>query len=324
MSIASEITRLQNAKSALATSIANKGVTVPSSTTLDGYSALVDQIQTGGSSDWVKKDGKTYIHLEIPNSSLCAQTLYFNANDLSASIDWGDGSTSSCMAGFNAYNHTYSAAGSYIIAITPGSSNMLFGNSSASTNSIYGVRANRYSFGACVRYIEIGSKCVTTGAYAFQYCYGLREVYIPNTVTTISAQTFRDCRGLTKIRMESNHPGFALNGTYTWSNNYGLQDASFMEHCTTAAPGTYQFSNCASLSKVVIPSVVTSLGNNTFNNCASLLEMRCYPTTPPTVSNANVFTSLNPNCVIYVPSSALSAYQSATNWSTYASQMVSM
>lgn len=48
MSIASEITRLQNAKTALATSIANKGVIVPAATTIDGYAALVDQIQTGG------------------------------------------------------------------------------------------------------------------------------------------------------------------------------------------------------------------------------------------------------------------------------------
>lgn len=48
MSVASEITRLQNAKSALKTSIENKGVTVSDSTLLSGYSALVDQIQTGG------------------------------------------------------------------------------------------------------------------------------------------------------------------------------------------------------------------------------------------------------------------------------------
>ena len=48
MSIASEITRLQQAKSDLATSIENKGVTVPAATTLDGYAALVDQIQQGG------------------------------------------------------------------------------------------------------------------------------------------------------------------------------------------------------------------------------------------------------------------------------------
>lgn len=52
MSIATEITRLQNAKSALATSIGNKGVTVPSATKLDGYAALVDSIQTGGGSSY--------------------------------------------------------------------------------------------------------------------------------------------------------------------------------------------------------------------------------------------------------------------------------
>lgn len=51
MSIASEISRLQTAKSNLKTSIENKGVTVPSATTLDGYAALVDQISGGGSSD---------------------------------------------------------------------------------------------------------------------------------------------------------------------------------------------------------------------------------------------------------------------------------
>ena len=48
MSISAEIARLQQAKSDLATSITNKGVTVPAATTLDGYAALVDQIQTGG------------------------------------------------------------------------------------------------------------------------------------------------------------------------------------------------------------------------------------------------------------------------------------
>lgn len=48
MSISSEITRLQNAKASIKTSIENKGVTVPSATKLDGYSTLIDSIQTGG------------------------------------------------------------------------------------------------------------------------------------------------------------------------------------------------------------------------------------------------------------------------------------
>lgn len=44
MSIGTEITRLENAKSAIATAITNKGVTVPSSTKLDGMAALINSI----------------------------------------------------------------------------------------------------------------------------------------------------------------------------------------------------------------------------------------------------------------------------------------
>jgi len=49
MSIANQIQRLRNAKASIKTSIEGKGVTVPSSTKLDGYSALIDTIQTGPS-----------------------------------------------------------------------------------------------------------------------------------------------------------------------------------------------------------------------------------------------------------------------------------
>lgn len=46
--IADQIKRLQTAKSDLKTAIEGKGVTVPSSTKLDGYADLVDSIQAGG------------------------------------------------------------------------------------------------------------------------------------------------------------------------------------------------------------------------------------------------------------------------------------
>ena len=48
MSIASEITRIKNAKKSIATSIANKGVTVPDNAKLDEFSSLIDAIPTGG------------------------------------------------------------------------------------------------------------------------------------------------------------------------------------------------------------------------------------------------------------------------------------
>ena len=48
MSVQSEITRLETAKSDIATAIANKGVTVPSGTKLDGMAALIGNIESGG------------------------------------------------------------------------------------------------------------------------------------------------------------------------------------------------------------------------------------------------------------------------------------
>lgn len=53
MSVQSEITRLANAKTALATAIEGKGVTVPEGTKLDGMAALVEAIEAGGGMNFV-------------------------------------------------------------------------------------------------------------------------------------------------------------------------------------------------------------------------------------------------------------------------------
>ena len=49
MSIANEITRMGNAKTAIASAIKEKGVAVPSGTKLDGMAPLIGQIQQGSS-----------------------------------------------------------------------------------------------------------------------------------------------------------------------------------------------------------------------------------------------------------------------------------
>ena len=51
MSIQSEIDRIAGAKTAIATAIAGKGVTVPDATLLDGMAALIKSIEAGGGSE---------------------------------------------------------------------------------------------------------------------------------------------------------------------------------------------------------------------------------------------------------------------------------
>lgn len=88
MSIASEISRLQQAKSDLAASIENKGVTVPAATTIDGYAALVDQIQQGGTPlpydaeiEYLESTGTQWINTGIKPSPNIVVTIDFVRTD---------------------------------------------------------------------------------------------------------------------------------------------------------------------------------------------------------------------------------------------------
>ena len=71
MAISDEITRLQQAKAALKTSIEGKGVTVSSDATLDDYPALVDSIEAGGGSG----DGK-YLYVSLDNAGTTQSNPY--------------------------------------------------------------------------------------------------------------------------------------------------------------------------------------------------------------------------------------------------------
>ena len=51
MSVQTEITRIESAKTAIATAIEGKGVTVPEGTKLDGMAPLIESIEAGGGAD---------------------------------------------------------------------------------------------------------------------------------------------------------------------------------------------------------------------------------------------------------------------------------
>ena len=98
MAISDELTRLQNAKSALKTSIEAKGVTVSDSTLISDYSALVDQIPTGGGGggnedliNLIERDVKT---LNIPSGTTKIGSYAFNHCQSLTSVTIPDSVTS--------------------------------------------------------------------------------------------------------------------------------------------------------------------------------------------------------------------------------------
>lgn len=120
MTIASEITRLQGAKANLKTSIEAKGVTVPSSATIDTYSGYVDQIQT--SSSIVNGVIESYL---ASTSTVAADTFVEFVNQ------WGTDTELS-----NTPN-----AGLYISAVGLDSSRVFIAHSYGNSRDLYGIVA---------------------------------------------------------------------------------------------------------------------------------------------------------------------------------------
>lgn len=79
------------------------------------------------------------------------------------------------------------------------------------------------------------------------------------------------------------------------------------------------FDSCSNLISIVIPSTITRIGSSSFYDCSSLVSITLLSTTPPTLSSGAINQSLNVK--IYVPSSAVSIYKSASGWSAYSDKI---
>ena len=119
----------------------------------------------------------------------------------------------------------------------------------------------------------------------------ITSLVIPNTVSAIGNYAFSSCNSLVSVTIPS----------------------------SVTSIGYSSFSGCGSLTSVTITSSVTSIDYKGFNGCYSLTSVTCESTTPPTIDEY-VFDNTN-NCPIYVPSSSVSAYKAATNWSRYTSRI---
>jgi hypothetical protein len=75
---------------------------------------------------------------------------------------------------------------------------------------------------------------------------------------------------------------------------------------------------CTSLTTITFPTTMIRIGGYSFYGCTSLQEVIVQKDTPPALG-ANVFGNCTSLAVIYVPDASVSAYQGASQWSTYAS-----
>lgn len=263
-------------------------------------------------------------------------------------VDWGDGSPTDTLTGTSYsevkyVSHTYATPGDYVIKLTTGSEEYFAirgsnyssyilrksnGASSSNVDVVYasalrcvelgsGAIIGQYAFAFCQNLKSITmSSSHDIDSYAFRNCYSLKSITIPSGLTNLYTCFITNCYALKSVSIP-----FSMNviGSNAFSNCYSLTRVIIPS--STKYIKDYAFSKCYALANVVIPSGMISIDKYAFEHCYGMGEYHLLPTTPPSLSATNAFSKMQSDCIIYVPVGALESYQTANNWSTYASYM---
>ena len=147
----------------------------------------------------------------------------------------------------------------------------------------------------------------------FRNCTSLKTVDFGNATGNLGGHDFAGCTSLETV----NAPNLSI----------GLYSAVFfgctsLKNYTFSQRGIYSncFSGCTNLEYVIATYTGTSgftIQAKAFNNCTSLTDITLNKTNGVcTLSNVNAFNGITAPVTIHVPSSLISSYQTASNWST--------
>lgn len=155
-----------------------------------------------------------------------------------------------------------------------------------------------------LRYIEL-PRLQSMSSYCFAYCTSLTGVSFPSLTTVVGQQTFANCSALQSIYF----PGLS-----------------------SSLNVSYMFSYCSNLSLVSLPKATTISGSAAFRSCYRLISIfllgssvcalgsavaTVFPSTP-----ISTYTTVAGRAgSIFVPSSLLTNYKTATNWTTISSKI---
>ena len=180
------------------------------------------------------------------------------------------------------YDGSYNATQSY--SSSSSDSIMYFIPSTLSTVTISGGKVLYGAFSQCNSITNIIITAVATiDEHAFAYLSSLKNITIPNSVTSFGIGAFTNCSSLENVYYNGdveewlkisfkNHFGNPLSaGANLYCNGELVIDVVIPDSMTSI--GAYVFYGCRSIRSLTIPDSVTSIGDSAFDGCNRLASV---------------------------------------------------
>ena len=178
------------------------------------------------------------------------------------------------------------------------------------------------AFGGCefLVNINIPNSVTTIGRGAFGRCDYLTSINIPNSVTTIGNWGFGACKSLTSITIPNSVVTIIGNPFKGWHGNLYNESKAFIyeDHVLFNKNKTTLIAYRAKETNYTIPNSVTTIGEEAFGGCKSLVNINI-PNSVTTIGRGafkycNSLTNINiPNSVTAIEDGAFANCKSLTN-----------
>lgn len=207
-------------------------------------------------------------------------------------------------------------------------------------NSIKSIGQSCFSY-CSFKQLILPDSLTSIGQYGMAYLPCLCSIVIPSNMAFSGESQFYDDNSLRSVVIKE---GVTYLSNYIFNNCDSLYSVVLPESLTSV--GTRSFQACSSLISLNIPNGITTIPTEFMNGCSSIaylkmpanvktintqaflncIKMKVYDFTEstqvPTLSAANAFNGIPSTCKIVVPDELYGDWIVATNWSSFASNII--
>lgn len=153
---------------------------------------------------------------------------------------------------------------------------------------------------------------VGIGDDAFNYCWAIKSVELPETIDSIGNLAFGYCASLRSVNIPENTLSI---GNEAFTGCSALASVVLNEKLTSI--GDYAFFGCTGMAAIQIPSTVQTIGDNAFMGIHWMTDVYANGLTPHSAPETAFSTNAYKNATLHVPVGTRELYEAHPTWSRF-------